>query len=43
MKGVLLTLIAASFIFGFVSPEEVGSAHYANGEFTILEKPHFGN
>ncbi|MED4079446.1 hypothetical protein P4637_09415 [Halalkalibacterium halodurans] len=43
MKKVVLTLIATSFIFGFVGSQELSSYNHAVGEFTILEKPHFGN
>ncbi|WP_276399900.1 hypothetical protein [Halalkalibacterium halodurans] len=39
MKSVFLTLIAASFIFGFVGSQVLNSSYTAGDGFTILEKP----
>ncbi|MED4126470.1 hypothetical protein P4641_21275 [Halalkalibacterium halodurans] len=39
MKKVVLTLIAASFLFSFASPQELQSQGSSGDGFTIQEKP----
>ncbi|MDY7224527.1 hypothetical protein [Halalkalibacterium halodurans] len=42
MKNVFLSLVAASLVFGFVSPQEFNYSSSGDG-FTIQEKHHTGN
>ncbi|MED4174824.1 hypothetical protein P4631_20710 [Halalkalibacterium halodurans] len=43
MKNVFLSLIAASLVLGFVSPQELSQNSSSGDGFTIQEKHHTGN
>ncbi|MDY7221158.1 hypothetical protein P4475_13490 [Halalkalibacterium halodurans] len=42
MKNVLLTLIAVSFAFSFVPPEELPNSYGSGGGFTASERNNTG-
>ncbi|MDY7221157.1 hypothetical protein [Halalkalibacterium halodurans] len=42
MKNAILTLIAASFIFGFITPQDLNSTTSPDSGFSILEKTTVG-